>query len=214
MLLVASVLVVLCAVASCLLNLLERRKQQRRLTTNPPSASSIRDTVNTIHTVGRISLFIGFAAIALLVIWIVQRRPKQRRTAEGETATESSLWNTVPRPLFITLCGTWIAMVALSLAASSASDPNMTIHDFISYRTWLAGAAAARVVAWTCVAIMVVLATRRQDQREAATPARPSPKPDTEISDHPGWFRRGDNWYCLRHGAISCEQCANQPASA
>jgi hypothetical protein len=107
MLLVASVLVVLCAVASCVLNLVERHKLQRRLTINPPSASSIRDTVNTINIVGRIGLYIGLAAIVLLVIWMVQRRPKQRRIAEGDTATatEPSLWNTVPRPLFITLCG-------------------------------------------------------------------------------------------------------------
>ena len=42
--------------------------------------------------------------------------------------------------------------------------------------------------------------------RERANAALP-------LRDAATWTKRGERWYCLRHGLTSCEQCPNRPVS-
>jgi hypothetical protein len=63
-----------------------------------------------------------------------------------------------------------------------------------------------RLVQWALAVAALVLLWRGWPRRDARTPDLPLPDAAT-------WTKRGENWYCLRHGLTSCEQCPNRPVS-
>lgn len=160
---------IICNATLCFLNLRERHNQQLRLTSTPPSASSVNDTLDSIRSIGRISQVAGIVTTVLLIVWILQRRSRSRRQMFGESSVEPSLWRATPRPLLIIIWAAWALALGLGVAASSSEHLHMLVRDFVHYRALLAGGDAARVVYLTALAILVVLMTRRQDQRERAT---------------------------------------------
>ena len=160
---------IICNATLCFLNLRERHNQQLRLTSTPPSASSVNDTLDSIRSIGRISQVAGIATTVLLIVWILQRRSRSRRQMFGESSVEPSLWRATPRPLLITIWASWALALGLGIAASSSEHLHMLVRDFVHYRALLAGGDAARVVYVTALGVLVILMTRRQDQRERAT---------------------------------------------
>jgi hypothetical protein len=52
-----------------------------------------------------------------------------------------------------------------------------------------------------CVAALIVLVRGWPRRELLALP----------LSEAATWTKRGERWYCLRHGSTSCEQCPNRP---
>jgi hypothetical protein len=155
----------------CVLDLMERHYQQQRLTAHPPSVERIRHTIQTIHTVSNLTVVLVIVFAGVGITWSTKRRSKARLRQVGERGVEPALRSVQPIVYF-----TLFAMVGVSLLftvlASSGTHPGMTINDFVTFRTRLAVAAAARAVAWACWIALVARATQLQAQREVATRTR------------------------------------------
>jgi hypothetical protein len=153
------------------LNLVERHYQQQRMTPNPPSPDRIRHTIQTIHAFSSFALIAAIAFGVVGITWSVKRRSKARVKQVGESGVEPALRSVLPI-VYFTLFAMLGASFLFSSLASSGTHPGMTIHEFVTYRTYLAVGAAARAVGWACWIPLVARATQLQAQREAATPSR------------------------------------------
>jgi hypothetical protein len=63
-----------------------------------------------------------------------------------------------------------------------------------------------RLVQWALAVAALVVLLRGWPRRDVRAPNLP-------LSDAATWTKRGERWYCLRHGLTSCEQCPNRPVS-
>jgi hypothetical protein len=170
----APFVVVLCAVLALgnvlmlALNLVERGYQEQRASGVAPALSHIRETLDSLHTIGEFTSWLSLAFVVVAVIWSVKRRTKTRLAADGERGVEAHLRSVNPALYILFWCALGASFL-LTIQGRSVVHVGMTPADFVDYRTYLAAANAARAVMWGSLAVLVVLATRRQDRREAAT---------------------------------------------
>jgi hypothetical protein len=151
--------------AQFVLNVIERGYQHQRETGSTPDAAKVHDTLNRLHQFGGYTTIAVIAFLVLVLIWSNQRTSRARIARLGEDGVEPSLRWVQP----LVYWALWVAIavsILATFAASSTSHTGMTVHDFVTYRTELAVANAARVVMWWCWITLVLLATRRQDERE------------------------------------------------
>jgi hypothetical protein len=166
--------------AQFVLNVMERGYQQDREHGVPPSVATVKDTLDQLHRIGGYTTIAVVVFLVLAVIWSRQRSSHARIAQYGVDGVEQSLRSVQP----VVNIAFWVALAVSLLAtfaASSTAHTSMTVHDYVTYRTYLAVSNAARVLMWWCWITLVLLATRRQDDREReAQQARayPAGEPD------------------------------------
>ena len=64
-----------------------------------------------------------------------------------------------------------------------------------------------RLVQWALAVAALVVLLRGWPRRDVRAPNLLPPEAAAT------WTKRGERWYCLRHGLTSCEQCPNRPVS-
>ena len=155
----------LCNVAMLVLNLVERGYQQQRISGSPPPSECIRETLDSLHTIGNVSSVAALAFLVLGVTWSAKRRTRARVAEEGETGVEPRLRSVNPS-VYWTFWAALAASFALALVARSKVHVGMTAEDFVGYRSYLAATNGARAVMWASWVALVIFATRLQDRRE------------------------------------------------
>jgi hypothetical protein len=152
-------------VAMLVLNLVERGYQQQRIGGSPPPPERIR-TLDSLHTIGRVSSVLVLAFLVLGVTWSAKRRTRARVARDGETGVETRL-RLVKPSVYWTFWATLAVAAFLAWSVRSMVHVGMTAHDFVGYRSYLAAANGARAVMWACWVALVIYATKLQDRREA-----------------------------------------------
>jgi hypothetical protein len=179
---VASAVLAVANVVMLVLNLIERGYQEQRESGVPPVTTHIRETLDSLHSIGVFSSVLAFAFLILAVTWSMKRRTKVRLARYGEEGVEATLRSVQPT-LYWTLWCALGASLVLTLLAQSVVHVGMTVHEFVEYRGYLAAANGTRAVMWGSVIALVVCATRLQDRREAADASDVVPNALVESAD-------------------------------
>ena len=124
------------------------------------------DSFNTV--VSRIGTAATIAVLVVALFWTYNRRPGRRLQADGESAVEPPIAAVSSRVNIAFWVFIALTIVTTRIAASSR-HASMSVNDLIKYRTYLAGADLFRLCVWISFLMLVVIATRRQDERETAT---------------------------------------------
>jgi multisubunit Na+/H+ antiporter MnhB subunit len=168
MLMVAIVVAVLGSAALLVTHLIERSELQRLKSGHSISRTFIdnHDSFNTL--VSRITTAATVVLAVLAFVWTYNRRSSKRLTADGESGVEPPV-RSVSSALFMAF---WVFVglaVVSTRIASSYHHTATSISEFIDSRGYLALADLFRVGVWTSFLLIVIKATRQQDEREAAT---------------------------------------------
>ena len=158
----------LASVSLLVTHLIERHLLQRFKAGHSISSALIDDLDSFNNVMSRIGTATTIAFLVLLLVWTYNRRSDRRLKAEGESAVEPPILSVSSRLYIAFWVFVGLTIVTTRIAASS-HHARMSIGDFITYRTYLAGADLFRVGVWISFLILVLVATKQQDEREAAT---------------------------------------------